>query len=111
MLSARSSAAYLAAGGWLRDLAGSQLAWLRLLQALLLEPLLRALLLLGLKWGGGAGGAAVGAAAGAEELAAAAAAVGGMGRVVRLAPAAWKRQVAELAGCRCWLQEAGGLGQ
>jgi hypothetical protein len=79
-------------------------------EALLLEPLLRALLLLGLKWGGGAGSAAVGAAAGAEELAAAAAAVGGMGRVVRLAPAAWKRQVAELTGCTQVLAAGGGAG-
>ncbi len=102
VLSARGSAAYLAAGGWLRDAAGSQLAWLRLLQVLLLEPLL----LLGLRRRGGAAGAAEGA----DELAAAAA-MGGMGRVVRLAPAAWKRRAAELAGCRCWLQAAGGPGQ
>jgi hypothetical protein len=46
VLSARGTAAYLAAGGWLRDLAGSQLGWLSLLRALLLEPLLRALPLL-----------------------------------------------------------------
>jgi hypothetical protein len=115
----RASCAYLLAGGWLRDLAGSQLALLRFIQAALLQPLLQAaMLLLPVRRGvtaeaaaaaaAGAGGApaAHAAALDAEQLAAAA--VGGMGRVVRLAPAAWKQWLAEMAGCQCTLAQVAG---
>lgn len=88
MLSARASAAYLAAGGWLQDMADSQLAWLLLVQQLGVQPLLRVPILAGLRGPGAAAAglatagdgaaATAGAALGAGQLAAAAV-VGGTG--------------------------------